>query len=168
MQGLNKAFSEFILDMQDRFPYGLPSQKQDHIKSKTAHQGGNLKNLNKLAKTIPAIAGGVIVLALALAVFTQFGGTELFGASKPPLTIDPLNPRVHPETCEYEYTSVFKAVNASGNCNWAISDQQLGWALENGMFKVRVTYFKIPITFVVTATCGKETATSTVTYTWMN
>ncbi len=124
-------------------------------------------NLNSRTKTILAAASRVVVFALALVVFTQVGGTELFGAAKPPLTIDPLNPRIHPAHYEFQYTTKFKAVNASGGCSWSVSDYSLGWAHVSDGFQVYVYYTQIPITFVVTAVCGNETATSTVTYTWM-
>ncbi len=124
--------------------------------------------MNNRTKTILATALRVVVLSLALVVFTQAGGTELFGASKPPLTIDPLNPSIHPKNYDVQYATLLKAVNASGNCNWSVSDHSVGWALVSGGVQVTVYYTQIPITFVVTAQCGNETATSTVTFTWMN
>ncbi len=86
---------------------------------------------------------------------------------KPPLTIDPLNPRIHPDKYEFQYTLLLKAVNATDACTWSVSDSRTGWALVNGGYQIYVLYERIPITLTVTAQCGNESATSTVTYTWM-
>lgn len=50
-------------------------------------------------------------------------------------------------------------MNASGGCDWSVSNHQIGWALVNGGFQVAVYYTPILIIFVVTAKCGNETAT---------
>ncbi len=116
-----------------------------------------------------SMAARLFVLVLILTVFTQVGGTEVFGASKQPLTIDPLNPRIHPPNYDYQYKLVLRAVNASGGCQWSVSTNSITWAvLPDGRFQVLVDYVMIPITFDVSVRCGKETATSRVTYTWMN
>ncbi len=86
---------------------------------------------------------------------------------KPPLTIDPINPRIHPDHYEYQYTLPMIAVNATGSCTWSVDNSQIGWALVNGGYQIYVRYEQIPITVKVTAQCGNETVTSTITYTWM-
>lgn len=59
---------------------------------------------------------------------------------KPPLTIDPLNPRIHPDHYEYQYTQLLKAVNAATDCTWSVSDSRMGWALVNGGYQIYIPH----------------------------
>jgi hypothetical protein len=83
--------------------------------------------------------------------------------TKAPLSIQPLNPRIRPATA-YETSVFFKAVNASGECQWSTNPSNVGWALINGGYEIHFQSQRIG-TYTVTAKCGGETATSALTVT---
>jgi hypothetical protein len=86
--------------------------------------------------------------------------------TKAPLSITPLNPRVHPDTM-YEKSVFFKAVNASAGCDWSTTPgDKIGWALINGGYEITIPN-KYTGTYTITAKCGNETAKSVLEFTNM-
>jgi hypothetical protein len=86
--------------------------------------------------------------------------------TKVPMSITPLNPRVHGDTM-YSKTIFFKAVNTSFACQWGISPGGIaGWALIDGGFKVDIPN-EYTGTYTITAKCGDETAKSVLVFTNM-
>ncbi len=73
-----------------------------------------MKNLSQRSKIVLAIVGVLVIVVIAVAVFAQVGGSELFGASTPPVIL-PTNSAI-----TVGGTVRLNMSTGSSNCTWSV------------------------------------------------
>ncbi len=104
-----------------------------------------MKNLSQRSKIVLAIVGVLVVVVIAVAVFAQVGGSELFGATTPPV-ISPANPRI-----TVGQTVTLNTMNM--NCTWSAT-----WTGSQGTQPVTLN----PVVGALTAVRGVNVGSQTV------
>ncbi len=109
-----------------------------------------MKNMSKRNKIILAIVGVLVIAVVAVAVFAQAGGGELFGASA--LVVTPSSPTI------VEGNSIVLSVNSVYNCNWFTDNYYIasfsGGATEVKEAKSVTVYGNLTGSTTISAKCG--------------
>ncbi len=115
-----------------------------------------MKNPSQRSKIILAIAGVLVVVAVAVVAFTQLGGEELFGASL--VGVSPSNPIIL-----VGRTVTLSASTSLSNCSWSSANTAVATVASNN--KSAVVTGRAPGQAKINVKCGAGLTTGSTTVT---
>ncbi len=118
-----------------------------------------MKNLSKRTRIILAIVGLLVIVVVAIAVFTQVGGGELLGTTA--LVITPSNPTIWGVG-----NSIVLSVNSVYNCNWSSDNPSISFLGDATEVKSITVYANAYASANIEARCGLFKTNKV--YTWVS